>query len=109
LTCAIVALLGNGSFETAQAVDIKTTKYIMQRTENGTIFKIGKYSEESSDSDAEDNSLVGLRDNDDDDEADAPVDAEQVQENKDHSGELYYAGSSGVRPDGSEYVRVIPD
>ena len=90
LTCAIVALLG---YSTTQAIAVNTNKYIMQRTENGTIFKIGKYDSDSSESDADD-SLVGLDEEDD---------------GKDHSSELYYAGSSGVRPDGSEYVRVIPD
>ena len=76
----------------------------MQRTENGTIFKIGKYSSESSDSEEEDNALVSLKD-DEENELIALDDDDE----KDHSTELYFAGSSGVRPDGSEYVRVVPD
>ena len=61
LTCAIVALLG---YSTTQAIAINTNKYIMQRTENGDIFKIGKYASESDESD-DDNSMVGLDDEDD--------------------------------------------
>ena len=77
----------------------------MQRTENGTIFKIGKYQSESSDSEDNDNELVSLKD----DEENELIGLEDDEDDKDHSSELYYAGSSGVRPDGSEYVRVVPD
>ena len=100
-----MALLGFTSFDRAQAVTINTNHYILQRTENGDLFRLGKYEEESSDSDHEDHTLIGL--NEDEDDEETPSTENLVQ--KDHSSEVYYAGSSGVRPDGSEYVRVIPD
>ena len=62
------------------------------------MFKVSSFASDSdsdsSSSSDDEHTFVGIGDED--------VDA-------DHSSEVYYAGSSGVRPDGSEYLRVIPD